>query len=165
MKKWIAMAAVLGFLGAVSAQQRKRQINTGLGFWTTAELNAISAGLKAKEPAGNGNNMYATTGFDFRGNYSAQITRRDESGVPEIHAGWSDVFIAREGEATLLYGGKIEGGKENRPGEIGGGKLVGAQSKKMAPGDMAFIPAGMPHQTVVAPGRHFTVMILKVIKP
>ena len=138
----------------------------GFLHWPAAKLKGYSATLKAKQPTVQGNrkvNM-ASEQLLNRGNHTVMVIRRDESGEPEVHAGWSDVFIPQEGEATIVYGGKVEGGRETGPGEIRGGKIVGGSSQKLAPGDAAIIPPGVPHQTIVDKGKSFTAMIIKVEK-
>ena len=130
--------------------------------WPAAKLKGYSPALKAKQPTGKA--QMASEQLANLGNYTFMVARRDESGEPEVHAGWNDIFIAQDGEATLIYGGKVEGGKETQPGETRGGKIVGGKTQKLAAGDMAIIPFGTPHQTTVEKGKHFTYMVIKVEK-
>ena len=150
--------ALMGFfcLGAGLAQD-------GFVYWPAAKLKGFPAELKAKAASGKKGAM-ASEQLGNMGNYTFMVARRDQNGEPEVHANWSDIFVAQDGEATLLYGGKVEGGHDTTPGELRGGKIVGGKSQKLAAGDMAIIPAGTPHQTNPAPGKTFTYMVIKVEK-
>jgi hypothetical protein len=47
-------------------------------------------------------------------------------------------------------------------GEIRGPRHLGDKSRKVAAGDVLVMPPGIPHQTVVEPGKSFFVLIVKV---
>ncbi len=133
-------------------------------FYSAAKLKGYAATLKAKEPTRTGDKavMSATETITDRGNLKFMVVRRDQPGEPEVHAQWNDVFIALAGEATVQYGGTVNGGHEASPGERRGGTIVGGSSQKFTAGDMAIIPAGMPHQTIPPPSSSFTYMVIKV---
>jgi len=131
------------------------QSNEGVTYWPASKLKGYSASLKG---------AMGSAQLTNRGNHSAMVARREEDGVVEVHMNWADIHIPQDGEATILYGGKVEGGKETGPGEIRGGKIVGGTSQKVAAGDVMLIPAGVPHQTLVTKGKPVTVMIIKIEK-
>ena len=144
------------------------QAPAGFEYFPAAKLNSYAASLKAKEPTIQAKSdikmMMATETFGDHATFNFVIARRDENGEPELHADWNDIFIAKEGEGTLVIGGKLEGGRTTGPGEIRGGKIVGGRMQKLVPGDMAVIPAGMPHQTNVEKGKSVFYMVIKVKK-
>ena len=47
-------------------------------------------------------------------------------------------------------------------GEIQGDSIKGGVSKKVSTGDIIHIPAGVPHQFFVDPGKQITYFVLKV---
>ncbi len=94
------------------------------------------------------------------GNHDAQITHREADGVPEIHESVADFFVVQGGEATLVVGGKVEGGKTTDPGEVRGGKIVGGERVKLTPGDVVHIPHNTPHQLLVP--KSFDYFVIKV---
>lgn len=93
------------------------------------------------------------------------ITHRDSTGGLERHEAWTDIFIVQSGSGTLLTGGVQVGGKETSPGEWRGGTAQGAKRAVLHAGDMATIPAGTPHQMLLAPGERITYVAFKVAAP
>ena len=98
------------------------------------------------------------------GNHKFEILRRDGSGAGELHQNWTDIFVVQGGEATIVYGGEIENARDTGNGEIRGPRHVGGKSQKVASGDVLVIPPGVPHQTLVDPGKLFFTLIVKVQK-
>jgi mannose-6-phosphate isomerase-like protein (cupin superfamily) len=92
------------------------------------------------------------------------IVRREKAGDVEIHDQMNDVMVVQDGEATMVMGGHAEGQKQARPGEWIGGRIVGGQSYKLRAGDVLWIPAGIPHQMLIAPGGSFTYLAIKSSK-
>lgn len=89
------------------------------------------------------------------------IVRRDRPGEVEVHALLNDVMVAQAGAATLIVGGRAEGGRDTAPNERRGGTIAGGRSYALHPGDVAWIPAGTPHQLVVPRGGSFTYVVVK----
>jgi mannose-6-phosphate isomerase-like protein (cupin superfamily) len=86
---------------------------------------------------------------------------RDADGQVEVHMKLNDEFVVQSGRATVLVGGKVAGNKETAPGEWRGGKVSGAHAYAMGPGDVLWIPAGAPHQTLVPKGGSFRYLAFK----
>ena len=89
------------------------------------------------------------------------MVRRDRTGEVELHMAQNDVFVAHDGHATVVIGGKVEGNREVSPGEWRGGKMTGGKRYTMAPGDVLWIPAGLPHQVVTPPHGVFNYVAFK----
>lgn len=77
--------------------------------------------------------------------------RRTESGEAELHEQFDDIFVVRSGNATVLVGGTLAGNRSVSAGEWRGGTISGGQKFEVEPGDVLWIPAGLPHQ-VILPG-------------
>jgi mannose-6-phosphate isomerase-like protein (cupin superfamily) len=90
------------------------------------------------------------------------IVRRDRDGEVEVHANDNDVFVAREGTATVTVGGRAEGGRETSPVEHRGGTIIGGRPVTLAPGDVLWIPAGVPHRMTLGKSRSFTYIATKI---
>src|SRR5258706_335717 len=86
-------------------------------------------------------------------NHGLSVSHRDKNGTPELHEKQTDVFVIQSGEATLLVGGEVVEAKSETPGEIRGKSIKGGVRKAVSAGDVVHIPAGMPHQFFVAPGK------------
>ena len=99
--------------------------------------------------------------LDF-GNHALSISHRDKNGMVEVHEKLVDVLVVQSGEATLMVGGEVVGPKSTGPGEIQGDSIKGGVSKKVSTGDIIHIPAGVPHQFFVDPGKQITYFVLKV---
>ncbi len=99
--------------------------------------------------------------LDF-GNHALSVSHRDRNGVAEVHEKLVDVLVVESGEATLVVGGEVVGPKTTAPGEIQGDSIKGGVSNKVSTGDVIHIPAGVPHQFFVDPGKQITYFVVKV---
>jgi len=68
------------------------------------------------------------------GRYNVNIRRITGAETALVHPNTADVWVVTEGSGTLTTGGKLENGK-----------IVGGESHTIKPGDVEFIPAGVPH--------------------
>lgn len=93
--------------------------------------------------------------------YSMSVTRRDASGVAELHKTMNDVFVVESGSATLVTGGAIAGAKTTAPGEVRGTAIEGGERRKIGQGDFVHIPFNTPHQFLLEPGGHITYAVVK----
>ncbi|MBI4887299.1 MAG: hypothetical protein HY824_09410 [Acidobacteria bacterium] len=73
------------------------------------------------------------------------LAQRRGSGEVEVHDTTNHVFIIVEGEATLVTGGTLVGGKQTAPGQIRGSDVKGGQTHHLTKGDVITIPAKTPH--------------------
>lgn len=73
-------------------------------------------------------------------------------GAPEVHTHEDDLWIGLDGEAVFILGGelveptfrKFKDGNED-PREIKGKDIIGGKKIIVRPGDILWIPAGIPH--------------------
>ena len=91
-------------------------------------------------------------------------SRRDRSGSPEIHDQWVDLTIVQSGRATIISGGRVNGGTLATGGEHRGGTIVGGVTQRVAAGDFFVVPAGVPHQFQVARGDSIRYLTIKVAR-
>ena len=126
-------------------------------FYSAAALERTADSLRAAK-------SFAKV-LDDRGTYLYVQIVRDTTGAVESHARWTDVMLVQAGAATVLLGGRYEGASEQSPGELRGGRLVGAREQRVAPGDLVVIPAGLPHQVRVEPGAVVRYLTVKVPEP
>ena len=100
--------------------------------------------------------------LERRDHHSAIMGSRAESGEPELHESFDDVYFVQQGQAELLYGGTYQGGRTTEPGELRGGEIREGRRQPLAPGDVVVVPADVVHQVVVEPGATFIYLVLKV---
>ena len=130
----------------------------GFAMWKGAELKGYEKSLSPKINAVK----FATEPLGKFGNHALQVAHREGSGEGELHETQADLFIVQSGEATLVVGGTIPGGKTTAPNEIRGPSVQGGEKKKLGPGDVVHIPSKTAHQLLVDNGKQFTYAILKI---
>ena len=148
MRYFVVMAAALAALAAPEAVQ----------VWKASEFAVMGRQLGTKLNA----QRYANEQIGSYGNHSLLVTHREGSGEAEVHDTQADIFFVQDGNATLVYGGKVMEPRNTAPHEIRGASINGGQRRALGPGDIAHIPAKVPHQLLLAPGAQFTYTIVKV---
>jgi glc operon protein GlcG len=93
-----------------------------------------------------------------------QGSHRNAAGQVEVHDTQTDVFYVVDGDATLVIGGTMVGGKTTTPGQWLGDSITGGQTQKIAKGDVVVIPAGVPHWFKEVP-KSVSYFVVKVLKP
>jgi len=121
-------------------------------------LNAEMAKLKA-EAAATGS---ASETLKRYANHFTMLAYRNKDGSAEIHRQYADMFYVVKGKATLVTEGAIPDAKEESPGEIRGKAVLDGKKTVLGEGDVVNIPAGTPHQLLVAPGDEFLYFVVKV---
>lgn len=99
------------------------------------------------------------------GDYGAlaiKLSERTVSGGAEIHAHFDDVMLVTEGKATLVTGGHLIDAHTVSEGEIAGSGIHSGTAQPIATGDVIHIPAGTPHQLLIAPGTTYSALVIKV---
>jgi mannose-6-phosphate isomerase-like protein (cupin superfamily) len=124
-------------------------------FFSAAQLKSLVAhpaqGVAAKQfLSGPGSNVY--------------MVHRDKDGEAEVHMALNDIFVVNSGHAKITVGGEIKGNRETAPTEWRGGEISGGTDYALAPGDVLFIPAGVPHKVLVSPKASITYVTVKTPK-
>lgn len=94
--------------------------------------------------------------------HAIHLLVRNRSGIAEQHEKFADVFFVLEGRAALVTGGTIANACTIAPGETRGDSVEGGVRQELRAGDVAHVPAGLPHQMVVSGGASVTCLVLKV---
>lgn len=89
------------------------------------------------------------------------MVRRHGAGEVEVHDHLNDEFVVRAGHAVVRVGGTVAGNRQTAPGEWRGGEITGGNFYRLSPGDVLWIPAGQPHQTLVGKGAAFDYLAIK----
>ena len=80
------------------------------------------------------------------GSHSINIRIVKEGDAPLIHAQSADVWVVTGGGATAITGGQLVDGKK-RPNvdDEAGTSIRGGVERALKPGDVLYVPAGVPH--------------------
>lgn len=87
---------------------------------------------------------------------------RCRDGGAEVHENFADIFYVLDGQATLVTGGVVAGAASVGQGEIRGSSVEWGCRQELKAGDVAHVPAGLPHQMLVADEQTVTCLVMKV---
>jgi mannose-6-phosphate isomerase-like protein (cupin superfamily) len=127
--------------------------------WSPAELLERARHLRQMAAQGDGSASETLTKYPH---HYTMLAFRSKSGGGEVHRDFADLFNILDGHATLVTGGEVVEPKTTAPGEIRGTQVKGGTRQELKPGDVVHIPAGMPHQILVADGETVTYFVVKI---
>jgi mannose-6-phosphate isomerase-like protein (cupin superfamily) len=128
---------------------------------TAADLQQREAKLMEAAKA-SPNGLASATTDDF-GTSKIVLVVRVHTGLAERHQLWADQMVISTGTVTLVTGGTMQEEKPNgtAAGETVGTGIQGGKEVVLHAGDIAHVPAGVPHWVKVAPGTTTTYIIFK----
>jgi mannose-6-phosphate isomerase-like protein (cupin superfamily) len=145
---------------AVPVKPRKRKDEAAnADHWAAPVLLERAAYLRKLAKAGDGQ---ASETLQQYPQHAAMLSFRGRDGVAELHENFADLFIVLDGRATLVTGGAVIGAEIIAAGEIRGTAIEGGRRQQLGAGDIAHVPAGVPHQMLVAGDKTFTSFVLKI---
>ncbi len=127
--------------------------------WSTALLLERAAYLR--KLARNGDGSESETLKQYPG-HCAMLSFRSRDGQAEVHENFADVFYVLDGRATLVTGGTVAEAVSVGPGETRGSSVIEGTRQELRAGDVAHVPAGMPHQMLVAGDKTITCLVIKI---
>jgi glc operon protein GlcG len=83
--------------------------------------------------------------FNQGESYMVHASRRENSGMAEIHTKDADIVYVLDGTATLVTGGTAVDVKVTEPDELRGSSINGGEEHPLKKGDVIIVPAGVPH--------------------
>jgi mannose-6-phosphate isomerase-like protein (cupin superfamily) len=143
LSKWTVTLAAAVVLTAPVLSLPASADDTVVRHMTDADALAAFSAPKAAPPA---------TQISQHAMYQVQFVQRKQSGGVEQHMDWNEYFIVEDGDATFNYGGTSVNAKEMRSGEMMGESIANGAAIQVHKGDIVTIPAGTPHQMILAPG-------------
>jgi mannose-6-phosphate isomerase-like protein (cupin superfamily) len=121
--------------------------------------------VKLTETAKAAPKGFASATLDDYGNDYTLLVVRLRTGDAERHESFADQFIVLKGTITLVTGGTMQGEHPNsgpgRPGETLASGIEGGKEVVVHTGEIAHIPAGIPHWVKLAPGTATTYLVFK----
>src|ERR1700744_2580081 len=141
---FVLSAAISVSLTAQSASSA--QVYSGKDVSAQLETLLVSA-----KTSGSGG---ATLG-DFQ-SHAIKLSVRTGSGGAQIHVHFDDIFFVTDGSAALITGGQLQNAQTTPDGESKGSGIEGGTRQVIRKGDVVHIPAGPPHQLILAPGETYS---------
>lgn len=78
-------------------------------------------------------------------NYMVHASRREKSGMSEVHELDTDIIYVLDGTATFVTGGKSVDPKMTAANEFRGSSIDGGETRELKKGDVVIVPKGTPH--------------------
>jgi mannose-6-phosphate isomerase-like protein (cupin superfamily) len=132
---------------AASARAGGKKPALHLDHWTSAVLLERAAYLHKLARQGDGSAGETLKEYP---QHCAMLSFRSRDGEAEVHENFADVFYVLDGRTTLVTGGTVAGARVIKPGETRGSSIEGGARHELRAGDVAHVPAGLPHQMLVA---------------
>ncbi|MGD0733356.1 MAG: hypothetical protein ABR956_18980, partial [Terracidiphilus sp.] len=123
-----------------------------LDHWSAAILLERGAYLRKLARQGDGSASETLREYPL---HSTMLSFRGRDGLAELHANFADIFVVLDGRATLVTGGTVAGAETIAPGEVRGATIEGGERRELRGGDVAHVPAGLPHQMLVPGDKTF----------
>jgi len=127
--------------------------------WSPAVLLERAAALREQAELGGG---AASVTLDEFPRHCAMLLVRTADGIAELHENFADLFHVLDGSAALVTGGVIADAVYLASGEMRGTLIEGGARQELRVGDVAHIPAGLPHQMLVVAGQTVTCLVMKI---
>ena len=112
------------------------------GFATSA---AVKAQVEAMDKAMKPGQGFAWQPLVRDGDRSAAIEIWKKPGKPAVHPDQAEYAIVLAGAGTLISGGTLDVSRVVKPDLTEGDRIVGGTTRRLAPGDVILVPAGVPH--------------------
>jgi mannose-6-phosphate isomerase-like protein (cupin superfamily) len=142
-----------------SKQALRRHHLGQLDHWSPAILLERAAYLRKLAKQGDGSASETLREYP---RHCTMLLFRSRNCVVEVHENFADLFYVLEGRATLVTGGMVAGAKTIAPGEMRGVSIEGGSSQELRAGDVAHVPAGLPHQMLVSGDKTVTCLVVKI---
>lgn len=151
MRKMIPAAVLMLAMGANSQTMKS-------DHWSSAQLLERAQHLRQLAAQGDGS---ASETLEKYPHHYTMLAFRTRNGGGEVHQNFADLFYILDGHAAVLTGGELVEPKTTATGEIRGASVKGGTRQELQAGDVVHIPAGTPHQMLVADGQSVTYFVVK----
>ncbi|HUA99749.1 MAG TPA: hypothetical protein VMA34_15560 [Terracidiphilus sp.] len=127
--------------------------------WSPPILLERAAYLRKLAKAGDGSASETLREYP---QHFAMLSYRSRNGEAEVHEEFADLFYVLAGAATLVTGGNVTGARSAGPGETRGSGIEGGARQELRAGDVAHVPASVPHKMLVSSEETLTCFVLKI---
>jgi glc operon protein GlcG len=134
----------VGVSGAMSAQQDEELAIAGAD--SLSNLKTLPVSFFDSKTVSDAFSKGAVLEDGSNGeNYMVHASRREKSGLVEIHELDTDIIYVLDGTATIVTGGKSNDAKQIAPNELRGTSVDGGETRQLKKGDVLIVPKGTPH--------------------
>lgn len=134
----------VGVSGAMSAQQDEELAIAGTAALTGQAASVVTF-IDSKTVADAFAKGSVLSGAANGENYMVHASRREKSGLAEVHDLDTDLIYVIDGTATIVTGGKSVNPKTIEPNEHRGTSIDGGETRQLRKGDVLIVPKGTPH--------------------
>ncbi len=137
---------------------RKRSLSP-VDHWPPAILLERAAYLKKMARYGDGS---ATETLREYPQHIALLSFRSRDSEAEMYQDFAFLFYALAGAATLVTGGTLTRARVVEPGLSRGTSIEGGLRHDLKAGEIVHVPAGLPHQMLVAGEKSITCLVMRI---
>ena len=134
----------VGVSGAASAQQDEELAIAGANALSNQKVLAVTFFDSKTVADAFSKGAVLEDGSDGV-NYMVHASRREKSGMAEIHELDTDIIYVLDGTATFITGGKSVDSKQIASNEFRGSSIDGGDTRQLKKGDVVIVPKGVPH--------------------
>ena len=142
----VCTAALLGIAFTAQAQ-------TPADTTAFADAAAVQAQVAEMEKEMKPGQIFAWKALVRAGVSVAAIEIWKGAGKPAVHPSDAEYVMVVAGAGALISGGTMADAKPTNPSLIEGSRIEGGTTRRLAPGDVFMIPAGVPHGFEVTGGK------------
>lgn len=134
----------VGVSGAASAVQDEELAVAGAAALSGERSSAVTflSASAVNDGFSKGSVLFGAANGE---NYMVHASRREKSGLAEIHDLDTDIIYVLEGTATVVTGGKAVDVKTIEAYEHRGASIDGGETRQLKKGDLLIVPKGTPH--------------------
>lgn len=144
-------------LGAQGVSGQATGSSGGYVYWDAARVEAAADRLEAQ--LGDREMVFETIG-NYEG-HSIYLVLRDRTGSAELHETESDLYVAKRGRATFVFGGELVEPRELPRRQRRGSAVRGGTRQSLAPGDIVHVPEAVAHQLILDADEPFMYLLVK----
>jgi mannose-6-phosphate isomerase-like protein (cupin superfamily) len=135
--------------------------NTRIWFYSAAQIDSAAHNAPGSRltPGNYGVSLDSNAGYDNG------INRRTAPGTAHADKGWSEVWYVIVGSGVQVTGGTLVNPRPGHAGELRSSEISGGEERRIAPGDMIIVPAGVPHWVRSIDGKEITYFSPKIASP
>jgi quercetin dioxygenase-like cupin family protein len=144
MRRVFAALALAALASAAAAQQPDP------AFATPADVQALVQRIEGSMKPGQ---IFAMQPLLRGGASVASVEVWKGAGKPAVHPTDAEYAMVVAGAGTLISGGTLVDAHVTNPGLTEGSRIEGGATRRLKPGDIIMIPAGVPHGFGVEGGK------------